>query len=68
MASRRLLAAGLVAVALLLCGCGGSDEDGPEAGPVAAGEVADLTSVDGFREAFADGNGSPRLLLLLSPT
>jgi outer membrane lipoprotein-sorting protein len=68
MASRRLLAAGLAAVVLVTSGCGSSAEDGSEAEPAATAEVADLDAVDDLRAAFAAADGSPRLLLLLSPT
>jgi hypothetical protein len=69
MAPRRLLAAGLAAaVVLVASGCGGSAGDGSEVEPAARAEVADLTSVDDLRTAFAAADGSPRLLLLLSPT
>jgi hypothetical protein len=68
MAPRRLLAAALAAVALVLAGCGDSAEKGAEAKPAATAEVADLASVDDLREAFAAASGSTRLLLLLAPT
>jgi hypothetical protein len=54
----------LVVAAVLLAGCGGSD-----AGEGArAGAVEELTSVDTLRDAFAEADGTARLLLLLSPT
>ena len=49
--------------ALLLAGCGGSDD-----GNDRAGAVQDLQSVETLRAAFTEADGSPRLLLLLSPT
>jgi hypothetical protein len=68
MASRRLLVAGLAAVLLVASGCGSAAEDSSEAEPAATAEVADLDTVDDLRTAFAAADGSPRLLLLLSPT
>lgn len=63
----------VLAAALVTAGCGGSDEGLPEtqAGPgTRSGDVAlrDLTGVDQLRAAFNRDQGSPRLLLLLSPT
>ena len=64
MLPRRL---GVVAVlAVALAGCTNSgDMTGTGAGP---GEVVELTGVDTLKAAFAEGEGKPRLLLLLSPT
>ena len=53
-----------VAAALLVAGCGGSDD----AGRQQAGAVEDLASVGTLRAAFAEADGSARVLLLLSPT
>ena len=53
----------LATAALLAAGCGGSDD-----GNDRAGAVQDLQSVESLRTAFARADGSPRLLLLLSPT
>jgi hypothetical protein len=53
-----------VVAALLVAGCGGSGDG--ESGQ--AGAVEELTSVDTLRTAFAEADGSARLLLLLSPT
>jgi hypothetical protein len=61
----RLLLAGVLA-ALLLAGCGGSA--GGEGTTSGAAEVAELGSLETLREAFNDGEGSARLVLLLSPT
>ena len=54
-------------LAMALAGCGGSD-GGPPTGGSAAGGLVELKSVDTLRAAFAEGQGKPRLLLLLSPT
>ena len=53
----------LAVAALLVSGCGGSDGRNDH-----AGAVQDLQSVESLRTAFTDADGSPRLLLLLSPT
>jgi hypothetical protein len=66
MAPRRLLALAFASIALVAAaGCGGSDEAEPAA---PADGVSDIASVDQLRQAFAQADGSPRLLLLLSPT
>jgi hypothetical protein len=66
MAPRRLLALAFASIALVAVGgCGGSDEAEPAP---AAGGVSDIASVDQLRQAFAEADGSPRLVLLLSPT
>jgi hypothetical protein len=57
--------AGVLAVALTLAGCGGSDAPSPES---ASGEVVELTQLAALKAAYAEGEGKPRLLLLLSPT
>jgi outer membrane murein-binding lipoprotein Lpp len=54
----------LVVAVLLVAGCGGSGDGVDER----AGAVEELKSIDTLRTAFARADGSPRLLLLLSPT
>lgn len=54
----------VVVAALLLAACGGSGDGGD----AQSGAVEDLESVETLRAAFADADGSARLLLLLSPT
>ena len=51
----------LIAVA----GCGGSDGPSATANP---GELVELKSLDTLEAAFAEDEGKPRVLLLLSPT
>jgi hypothetical protein len=61
-------AVALVAVAALLgvTGCGGDDTEGEAAaGP---GELRDVSSVGVVADAFDADAGTPRLVLLLSPT
>ena len=58
----------LVAVVVLLgvAGCGGDDgTDGVAAG---SGELQDVSSVAVVKDAFDADSGTPRLVLLLSPT
>ena len=58
----------LVAVVALLgvAGCGGDDgTDGVAAG---SGELQDVSSVAVVKDAFDADAGTPRLVLLLSPT
>ena len=55
----------IVVLALALVGCTGSD--GPSS-VAASREVVELKSADPLRQAFAESEGEPRLLLLLSPT
>lgn len=52
--------------ALLLAGCSGSEQSTSIASE--PGKVTELKSVDTLRAAFDEGDGKPRLLLLLSPT
>ena len=54
----------LLAVAALLgvAGCGGGDVDG------ASAELQDVSSVAVVKDAFDADAGTPRLVLLLSPT
>ena len=54
-----------LAVVIVLTGCGGSDA--PTATPK-PGELVELTTADPLRQAFAENEGQPTLLLLLSPT
>jgi hypothetical protein len=69
----RLLIPSLIALALVLSGCTGSETGSPsrssspgsEATP---GLVRELTSIDALRDAFNDDAGSTRLILLISPT
>jgi hypothetical protein len=60
-----MAARGVVALVLLfaLAGCGGSDS-----GTRSSGEIVELTGVDELRTAFAEDDGTARLLLVLSPT
>jgi hypothetical protein len=52
--------------ALPLAGCSGSE---PSTGVATdPGQVTELKSLDTLRAAFDEGDGKPRLLLLLSPT
>ena len=60
----RRIAPLLALLASVVAGCGGSGTQAGEAGA----NVVELTSVDTLRQAFAEGEGRPRLLLLLSPT
>jgi hypothetical protein len=53
-------------LALGIAGCTGSDQH--PAASSAPGEVVELKTLDTLKAAFAEGKGSPRLLLLLSPT
>jgi hypothetical protein len=58
----------LLAVAALLgvAGCGGDDTDGGTA--AGSGELRDVSSVSVVGDAFDADAGTPRLVLLLSPT
>jgi hypothetical protein len=60
----RVTAAALVAglVVTLGAGCGSGRP------PLPAGALRDLASADAFRAIFNAGVGTPRLVLLLSPT
>jgi hypothetical protein len=62
-AGRSALAAAVVVFAL--AGCGGSDSGTRSS---ASGEIVELTGVDELRGAFAEDDGTARLLLVLSPT
>ena len=73
--SRLALPTLLVAAALGLAGCGGSDGSTASQGelPAAAepsqgATLIDVTSVDDLRTRFNTDIGQPRLVLLLSPT
>lgn len=72
--SRRwLVVPSLVALALVLSACtengigspSRSSRPGDEGAPAS---VSQLASIDTLREAFNDGAGSTRLILLISPT
>ena len=58
--------------ALTLAGCGGQSSEGAGTTARASGEsdmrLVDLTSVQQLRAAFNEDRGTPRLILLLSPT
>ena len=58
-------AVALLAVVALLAACGGDDDESVAAGP---GELRDVSSVGIVSDAFDDDAGTPRLVLLLSPT
>lgn len=62
---RAALALLTVTALLLAAGCGGDEK---ESGIAAAGELADVSSVDVVADAFDADIGTPRLVLLLSPT
>jgi ABC-type glycerol-3-phosphate transport system substrate-binding protein len=62
----RALLAAVTLAAVGLAGCGGSGSTpAPQTAP---NRVAELTSVDSLRTAFARDEGHARLLLLLAPT
>jgi hypothetical protein len=48
---------------LALAGCGGSSDNAS-----AVADVTDVATVDDVRRGFAAADGTPRLVLLLSPT
>jgi len=58
---------GALLLALLLGGCGGSEAP-PGAMSTTTGDVVELTDLATLKNAFAEGTGRPRVLLLLSPT
>jgi hypothetical protein len=59
----------LLGSVLGLAGCGsGSESSGGSAAKAKPPQVADLDSVLQLRAAFNDDRGTPRVLLLLSPT
>lgn len=62
----RVAAIVIAAAALGFAGCQ-SDEDGAPAQRSASG-LSDLTTIDQLKTRFKDDQGSPRLILLLSPT
>ena len=74
--TRRPLAASVVALlaaALAIAGCGGggSTDGAAPATPFSEREgvrLTNLTSVEQLRTRFNDDRGTPRLILLLSPT
>ncbi|MGH2527133.1 MAG: hypothetical protein ACRDG2_10340 [Actinomycetota bacterium] len=74
--ARRLrwaLVAGGLALALVSSACVGSDADTDPRSSSPGQErtsapVRELTSIGTLRDAFNDGAGSPRLILLISPT
>ena len=67
-----LVASGL-ALALISSACSGTDADSdpgsspPGQEPTSA-PVRELTSIETLRDAFNDDVGTPRLILLISPT
>jgi hypothetical protein len=65
---RLTLLLGSALVVLALAGCGGSTETNVGAGSATPGEVIELTSLKTLTDAFAAGEGHPRVLVLLSPT
>jgi hypothetical protein len=54
-----------VCLGLIAAGCGGSDTE--EASPQSS-ELVDLTDINQLKTAFNEGEGVPRLIVLLSPT
>ena len=62
----------LLAAALAIAGCGsGSSDEGTPATSSSERDgvrLTDLTSVEQLRTRFNDDRGTPRLILLLSPT
>jgi hypothetical protein len=52
-------------LSLVAAGCGGS---GSEDVPAQSSELIDLTDMEQLKTAFNDGEGVPRLIVLLSPT
>jgi hypothetical protein len=55
-------------LALPLAGCLGSSSDMPSSAERSEPALTDLESVDQFRSLFNESTGTPRLLVLLSPT
>ena len=63
----------LVAAALAIAGCGGGGSTDGATPATSSSErdgvrLTDLTSVEQLRTRFNDDRGTPRLILLLSPT
>jgi ABC-type glycerol-3-phosphate transport system substrate-binding protein len=54
----------LLAVVALVAACGGGNENGA----AGSGELQDVSSVAVVKDAFDADAGTPRLVLLLSPT
>jgi len=63
---RAFLLAVCAAALVVAAGCGGGSEE-PD-GAVRPSELQDLDGVGAFARAFDESKGSPRLVLLLSPT
>ena len=55
----------LLAVVLLASGCGGNGE---RAAGQSQAELADIRSVSDLRAAFNEAKGTPRLVVIFSPT
>jgi hypothetical protein len=62
----KLVVAALAVLALAACGGGDSSSPAPQAAP--ADEITDIDGIEPIREQFNRDAGSPRLLILLSPT
>ena len=58
----------LLLVVLVVAGCAGSGDEESSGDDAAASQLADLTSVDQFKERFNADQGVPRLVVLLAPT
>ncbi len=63
----------IVVVGLAIAGCSAAspaidDADGPASEPESGAGLVDLLSVDDLAAEFNARNGSPRLILLVSPT
>lgn len=56
----------LAALVVLLGGCGGSKRD--DVAESAAPKVRDISTLDDLKRTFNEDEGTPRLLLILSPT
>lgn len=57
----------LAAVAAALAGCGGGSDPEP-ASQAPAAQLVDVDGIEPLREQFNRDEGTPRLLLLFSPT
>jgi hypothetical protein len=63
----RLRFLAVAAAALLAAGCGGATRSSVSRGR-SGGPVRQLTSIDQVRSVFSAHDGTPRLLVLASPT